>query len=63
MENKFQIEGRNPVIEALTSGENIEKIYKSGTKVCNILHIFFKYLKDYNLATKTGGSYERSYCN
>ncbi len=27
MENKFQIEGRNPVIEALTSGENIEKIY------------------------------------
>ena len=27
MEEKFQIEGRNPVIEALTSGENIEKIY------------------------------------
>lgn len=27
MEQKFQIEGRNPVIEALTSGENIEKIY------------------------------------
>ena len=29
MENKFQIEGRNPVIEALTSGENIEKIYNN----------------------------------
>ena len=27
MEQKFQIEGRNPVIEALSSGENIEKIY------------------------------------
>jgi 23S rRNA (guanosine2251-2'-O)-methyltransferase len=27
MEQKFQIEGRNPVIEALTSGESIEKIY------------------------------------
>lgn len=27
MEEKFQIEGRNPVIEALMSGENIEKIY------------------------------------
>ncbi len=27
MENKFQIEGRNPVIEALTSDKTIEKIY------------------------------------
>ncbi len=27
MEQKFQIEGRNPVIEALSCGENIEKIY------------------------------------
>lgn len=27
MEERFQIEGRNPVIEALMSNENIEKIY------------------------------------
>lgn len=27
MEEKFQIEGRNPVLEALTSNKNIEKIY------------------------------------
>ncbi len=27
MENKFTIEGRNPVIEALKSGKNVDKIY------------------------------------